>query len=88
MTTPATRTLPAVLRAALHSDPVQTRLLVGTTGPAITPGAIANAYVDVILAGTLTRIPRLSGARVVVGAPAYVLATGDFLLYLGTVTKT
>ena len=88
MSTPATRTLPAVLRAALETDPAQTRLLIGTTGPAITPGATANAYVDVTLAGTLTRVPRLSGARVVVGGPAYVLATGDFLLYLGTVSKT
>ena len=83
---PATRTLPVVLRDALRSDPAQARLLIATTGPAIAPGATANAYVDVIVDGVTTRVPRLAGARVVVGAPAYLLATGGFLLYLGTVT--
>ena len=88
MSTPATRTLPAVLRDALRTDPAQARLLIATTGPAITPGPSANAYVDVIVEGATVRVPRLSGARVIAGGPAYLLATGGFMLYLGTVSTT
>jgi hypothetical protein len=76
---PLTRTLPAVLRDALNTDP-GLHLLVGRVA-----ATVSNAYVDVTLNGTTVRVPRLYGSRVTVGEPAYLLSSGDVLLYIGTV---
>jgi hypothetical protein len=77
-----------VLRAALEGDPLSARLLIATTGAALPAGAQANAYVNIVIEGTTIKVPKLAGARVTVGAPAYVLAIRDFMLYLGTVSTT
>lgn len=77
---PLTRTLPAVLRDALNPEP-GLQLLVGRVA-----ATVSNAYVDVAINGTTVRVARLYGARVVVGEPAYLLSSGDSLLYLGTVS--
>ena len=83
MTVPATRSLAAVLRRQLSgTDTV--RLLVAT-GAA---GAVGNAYVNVDIEGTVVKVPRLRQATApAVGAPAYLLAGRDFLLYIGTVSN-
>lgn len=86
--TPATRTLANVLRRALvpEGDPV--RLLIGK-GAAPPAGATANAYANVTLGSKTVQVPKLKGAtQPAVGAPAYVLAGADFLLYIGTVSLT
>jgi len=77
-----------VLRQSLAptGDPV--RLLIGT-GAAPPAGATANAYANVVLQGQTVLMPKLRGSpQPAVGAPAYVLAGKDFLLYLGTVSLT
>jgi hypothetical protein len=79
---PITRSLPVVLRAALAANAPALHLLVGTFG-AVDP---SNAYANVVLGGVPVRVPLLRGATETPGAPAYVLATDDFLLCLGTVT--
>lgn len=86
--TPVTRALPVVLRDALAADPAAATMAIYTTGAALPAGAEANRYVNVVQQGVTVKIPKLSGARVVVGAPAYVIAWGDFMLYLGTVQTT
>jgi hypothetical protein len=75
---PLTRTLPAVLRDALNPEP-GLALLVGRVA-----ATVNNAYVDVTINATTVRVPRLYGTRVVVGEPAYLLSSGDALLYIGT----
>ena len=81
-----TRALAPVLRAALQTDPTQARLLIYTTGAEIAEPE-GNAYVNVVIEGATTTIPKLAGAPAPAGAPAYVLAIRDFLLYLGTVSQ-
>ena len=83
---PATRTLTRVLRSQLAQigDPVQLLVGIGATPPA---GASANAYVNVVLGGKTIQVAKLRGApQPAVGGPAYLLASTDFLLYLGTVS--
>jgi hypothetical protein len=74
---PVSRSLAAVLRAKLQ-DPAPLRLMLGEC-----VAASGNAYATVELGGESTTIPRLAGAPVVAGAAAYVLASRDFLLFLG-----
>ena len=83
---PVTRSLTAVLRRSIEQrTPLQ--LLVGAVGAAIT-GPDSGAYVNVVIDGVTVKVPFLRG--VVTGSPgdaAYVLATPDFLLFLGTVRR-
>lgn len=85
---PATRTLPQVLRAALDRDDIPVTMRIYVTGAALPAGAQANGWVNIVRDGTTIKVPKLAGARVIVGAPAYVLHWGDFALYLGTVATT
>lgn len=86
-TTPATRSLPMVLRRMLERDPRNLTLVVGELAAAIAAPE-GNAYVNVLLGGTTVRVPRLSGAPAPAGKPAYLLVSGDFMLYIGTVSTT
>ena len=79
---PATRSLAAVLRAALDTAPA-VRLVVGQFA---SPADPSNAYCSVIVQGATLRVPILRGAVETPGAPAYLLATKDTLLCLGGVT--
>jgi hypothetical protein len=82
---PVTRTLDVVLRDALSPEP-GLRLVVGTLGTPLT-GPEANAYANVVIDGATVKVPKLRQATVPgAGGPAYVLASKDFMLYLGTVT--
>ena len=84
---PATRTLANVLRRQLAGEP-GLQLLLGT-GANPPPGGTANGYVNVTINGQTLQVPRLKGAAPPpVGGPAYLLASKDFLLYLGTVSLT
>ena len=80
MSTPATRSLPAVLRRALAGGP-GLQLVVGQFGAADP----SNAYTNVILNGATVRVPMLRGVLDTPGAAAYLLATDDFLLCIGSV---
>ena len=85
MSVPASRLLERVLRAELKPDPTRVTLLLATGGPPL-GGADANAYANVIVEGEAVKAPRLAGSTVPAeGGPAYLLASRDFLLYLGTV---
>lgn len=81
-TIPVTRSLTAVLRDALDNAPA-VRLLVGQFASTPDP---SNAYCSVVLQGTTLRLPILRGAIETPGAPAYLLATKDFILCIGGVT--
>lgn len=82
---PATRSLPIVLRRQ-SGDGGGVRLILATGGAAVA-GADAAAYVNVVIEGETLKVPRLKEAAVpAVGGPAYVLASADFFLYLGTVS--
>ena len=86
MSVPASRMLDSVLREAL-AEGDEARLVLGTGGATIPPPE-GYAYVNVVIGGQTVKLPRLSGvAAPTVGAVAYVLATRNFMLYLGTVTK-
>ena len=78
---PVTRSLTAVLRAALDTAP-GVRLLVGSFGAADP----SNAYCNVLLRGQTLRVPMLAGVVDTPGRPAYLLATKDFVLCIGSVT--
>lgn len=80
MSTPATRSLPAVLRR-MGTRTSGVELVVGTFGAADP----SNAYANVILNGTTIRVPMLQGTVDTPGAAAYLLATTDFLLCIGSV---
>lgn len=80
MSTPASRTLTQVLLTKLApSDGVS--LMVGQF--ASPPGS--GAYRNVVLQGATVTVPALSGSAATAGGPAYLLATRDFLLCIGTV---
>lgn len=79
---PVTRGLPAVLRQLLDAGP-GVQLLVGVFAPAADP---SNAYASVILQGQTIRVPCLRSVTETPGAPAYLLATKDFVLCIGSVT--
>jgi hypothetical protein len=78
---PVTRTLTAVLRDALDTEP-GVRLLVGQFGAADP----SNAYCNVVLQGQTLRVPMLAGVTDTQGKPAYLLATKDLILCIGSVT--
>ena len=80
MSTPATRSLTAVLRRALEAD-TGVRLLVAEFGAADP----SNAYANVEINGETLRVPMLGGTVDTPGAAAYLLATKDFLLCIGSV---
>lgn len=80
MSTPATRSLTAVLRRALEEGP-GTRLLVAEFGAADPSAAYCNVEVN----GVTLRVPMLRGVVATPGAAAYLLATKDFLLCIGSV---
>lgn len=82
MTEPLTRSLASVLRARLQ-DPPPLRLMLAE-GVA----ASGNAYAIVKLQGQNVTIPRLAGSSVIAGGAGYVLASRDFLLFLGACTTT
>jgi len=85
---PATRTLARVLRQSLAPTDDPVRLLLGT-GAAPPTGTAANAYANIVLQGQTVQMPKLRGVpQPAVGAPAYVLAGKDYLLYLGSVSLT
>lgn len=86
MSVPPTRSLPAVLRQQLAPRQIR-HLVVATCGNVIAAPA-GNAYADVIVNGQHVTVPKLSGARFVSGAPAYLFTSGDFMLYLGCVTTS
>lgn len=78
--TPASRSLTAVLRGALET-PDSVRLLLGTFGAADP----SNSYCNVVLQGFPLRVPMLRGVSHTPGAAAYLLATKDFVLCIGSV---
>lgn len=78
---PVTRSLTHVLRAALNSGGDQVRLLLGEFGTADP----SNAYCNVVLQGQAVRVPMLSGVNDAPGGAAYLLATNDFILCIGSV---
>jgi hypothetical protein len=84
VSTPATRTLPAVLREALATGP-GLQLVVGTCGETL-PMPDSDSYARVVVNGQTVTVPKLAGARTIVGAPAYLLNLGNAMVLLGTVT--
>lgn len=79
--TPASRSLTAVLRRALDDSGPAVELVVGTIGAADP----SNAYCNVVVNGVTLRVPMLHGVTDTPGVAAYLLATKDFLLCIGTV---
>lgn len=78
MSTPATRSIVAALRKP-EKPPLELIVATGTAGTTAT-------YASVVIQGVTVKVPRLAGSTApAVGGPAYVLASGDFYLYLGTV---
>jgi hypothetical protein len=87
MSVPATRYLATVLRRELVAGEA-VRLVVATVGSPVVAAEL-NGYVNVTIQGTTVKVPKLRHlATPAAGAPAYVLATGDFMLYIGTVALT
>ena len=82
MSTPATRTLSAVLRRELDKGP-GLELIVAAFGAADP----SNAYCNVVVNGETLRVPMLRGVTDTPGAAAYLLATKDFLLCIGSVAE-
>ena len=68
-----------------ETDPSQARLLIATTGAALADPE-ANAYVNIVVEGATTKIPKLAGAPAPAARPPTCWRSGDFLLYLGTVS--
>jgi hypothetical protein len=77
---PVTRSLAAVLRTALDTTP-PVRMLIGEFGTSDPSGA----YCNVILQGQQLRVPQLHGVTDTPGTVAYLLATKDFVLCIGSV---
>jgi hypothetical protein len=82
MSTPASRSLTALLRRAL--DPGEGIALVVAAFGAADP---SGAYCNVVVQGATLRVPMLKGVVDTPGAAAYLLATKDFLLCIGTVAE-
>ena len=82
MSTPATRSLPAVLRA-LTAPQTGVQLLVGTWGP----GPADVTYAPVLLDGQPLTLPKLAGVTGSEGQPAYILAAPGRMIVIGTVTN-
>ena len=78
---PVTRSLTAVLRQALDTAPT-VRLLVAVFGAA-DPSA---AYCNVVIQGQTVRVPMLYGVPDTPGKAAYLLATKDLILCIGSVS--
>jgi hypothetical protein len=84
MAVPATRSLPAVLRAALDTDP-PLRMLVGTYGPPLS-APDNTSYVNVIIDGVTLKVPKPAHlTAVAAGSVAYVLAWPGHMILYGTV---
>ena len=85
MSVPASRELSNVLRRLTATDSAPLQLIVGTlVGVPANPTGLG--YVDVDIEGETIRVPRIwRGDIGVVGGPAYMLASKDFILFLGTV---
>src|SRR5262249_19144965 len=92
---PLTRSLPVVLRDLVAPDREnyaealsarQGRLLAAGTCRESLPAPHTDSYANVVVNGQTVKVPKLAGARTVMGAPAYLLALGDFMLLIGTVT--
>lgn len=86
---PGGRTLAGVLRVALRGgDPV--RLVRATGGvPLARTAPDYFSHVNVVVLGTPLKTPRVAGSvPPKAGGPAYLLATRDFMLYVGTVTAS
>jgi len=82
---PATRSLAAVLRAQLDAGETM-KLLVGIYGQALAANDPDRfSHVNVVLGGAAIKLPKLAGVSAVPNATAYVLATKDFLLVIGSV---
>jgi hypothetical protein len=83
---PATRSLARVLRSQLNAGGDHVQLLIGTGA---SPQSTSNAYANITLGGATLTVPKIRQAgQPAVGGPAFVLATRDFMLYIGTVTTT
>lgn len=88
MSVPASRTLENVLRDAFRPDGDTVTLILATGGTVIAAPE-GNAYVNVVMNGQTVKVPKLRQATgPAVGGPAYLLATRNFILYIGTVTTT
>jgi hypothetical protein len=85
MGVPATRSLPAVLRARLHTEP-PLRMLVGTFGTPLSAPDNAT-YANVVIDGVTLKVPKpthlTAGAA---GTVAYVLAWPGHMILYATVT--
>jgi microcystin-dependent protein len=82
---PAPRALPAVLQAALESDEALV-MIVGAYGAALPVGdPLLGSHVNVDIGGEVITIPTLAGGSPVPGTPAYVIATKDSVLAIGSV---
>ena len=82
---PFSRELASVLGKLTAPDTEPVRLIVGKT-LTVPANPTGYAYVDVEIEGQTFRVPRLWRGDVgPSGSPAYLLATKDFILFLGTV---
>jgi len=79
-TIPVTRSLTAVLRGLLDPTPGVTLLVAqfGASDP-------SNAYCNIVIQGQSLRVPMLRGVTDTQGAAAYLLATKDMILCIGSV---
>lgn len=84
MSTPASRSLPVVLRRLTAPDTDAVRLLVGTLGP---PPANPQTYATVILDGQTLVLPKLAGVTGSEGQPAYILTAPGRMIVIGTITN-
>jgi microcystin-dependent protein len=83
--TPATRSLPSVLRSMLELGQ-DLFLLTAEYGPALnTSDPDLGSHVNIVVAGQTTKVPALAGLSAIPGTPAYVLVTKDFLIAIGSV---
>jgi hypothetical protein len=78
---PVTRSLTAVLRQALDTGS-SVRLLVAVFGAADP----SKAYCNVVIQGQTVRVPMLRGTVDTPGDAAYLLATKDLILCIGSVS--
>jgi hypothetical protein len=85
VSTPASRSLPVVLRRLTTSSSDAVGLLVGTLGPP--PAASPQTYATVILDGQTLVIPKLAGVSGSEGQPAYILTAPGRMILIGTITN-
>lgn len=85
MSTPASRSLPVVLRRLTSPSTEAVGLLVGTFGPP--PAASPQTYATVILDGQTLVLPKLAGVSGAEGQPAYILTAAGRMIVIGTITN-